>query len=563
MLNRKYIFPLSFSILYFISCILWGLFQYPHEDVLILYRYVDIFAHHNIIAFNPNGPPVEGATDFLWMAILALFHKIGFDPFLTSQIINAISLFFILRFIFTDIIPEQPILIYTIIGVIFLNIGPIVASSILGFSSLTFCFLLLAIYIFAIKTDYLYWTTLSIIFCLLRPEAFIFFLPTILIIFYKTKANNLSRFYKSFFTIVSIGIIYFLWRFWYFNEFLPTPIIVKSIGGETSITRYFARMSEVLSSFIIAQIIVIFIYVISNLRSSIKGENKIFNLILVTFPFILIFIFMLSTGHASQNIFFRYFSPIYLALFIFTLLIINDLKSKKFLIYSIIFFIFLTSIDQSNLLNRTLDIENKKIANPSTKLFKYFESEIHPITHVGLSLEKYENDLTLMLTEAGNIPFFSQKYSIDMAGLNTSSFAKEPVNCEHFISLKPDIIEIDVGPIDYFHYNEIINDKEMPSCGIVSKNEIFKDPTKIRVDKSFLIDRYKNDYFVENHKNATVAVAANNTLFCMNKSKNFDRIFFNKRSDQIYFHKSEEISELLMTSCDLELKGYFLDNLLN
>ena len=527
--------------------------------MLILYRYVDIFAQYNTIAFNPNSLPVEGATDFLWMVILTLLHKIGFDPYFTSQLLNSISLFFILKIIFNEIIPKQSVIIYIIVGIVFLNIGPIVASSILGFSSLTFCFLLLAIYIFALKTNYLYWTILSILFCLLRPEAFIFFLPTILIIYYKTNRSDVRKFYRFLFIIISFGLTYFAWRYWYFKEFLPTPIIVKSIGGETSFTRYFARMSEVLSTFVIAQVFLIFLYFISNFKNSIRGKNNIFNLVLITLPFILVYIFMLSTGHASQNIFFRYFSPIYLALFLFTLLIINDLKRNKLLIYIITFFLCLTSIDQSNLLNRTIGIENKLVANPSTKLLKYYSNEIHPITHVGLSLEKFKSNLTIMLTEAGNIPYFSKKFSIDMAGLNTANYAKEPVKCEDFISSKPDIIEIDVGPVDYFYYDKIINDKEMPSCGIVNKKNILNDPTKVRIDKLFLIDSYTNDYFIENHKNATVSVAANNTLYCMNKNKDFNHIFFNKKSDQIYFYKSEEIGELLMTSCDLKLKGYFLD----
>jgi len=65
--------------------------RHPHEDAYILFRYVDNLVTGQGIAFNPGGPPTEGATDFLWMIALSLWVRLGVDVALAAVWLNALG----------------------------------------------------------------------------------------------------------------------------------------------------------------------------------------------------------------------------------------------------------------------------------------------------------------------------------------------------------------------------------------------------------------------------------------------------------------------------------------
>ena len=471
-------FPLLLiaTLIYFFGSLYWGFFKYPHEDVLILYRYVEILAQSGVISFNLNEFPIEGATDFFWLIVLTFFFKLGIDPFLTSQILNAISLFGILyflhKFYFKDF---NPIYQFSLIFV-FLNIGPIVGASVLGFSALSFCFIMLLVYHFSIQGKLFIWAIFSIIFCLLRPEAFIFFLPTILIS-YQTSLDKFE-FIKYFLLISFFGIIYLIFRYFYFNELLPLPIVVKGIGGETSIIRYFARISELFTTFFIPLCLTILCYVFLHWKEFFSLSNRYFIFIVLIIPTLLIYIFLLSTGHASQNIFFRYFAPVYFLTFLIASYSLKKLYKNRIIFNCLFFLIIVGSLDHSNLLNRISGIEAKRISNPTTKIVTYFNEEINPLTNIAFSIMNSEEDYTIMLTEAGNIPFFSKKRVIDIAGLNYPLFSKRPVSCKDFKDFNADLVEIDIGPIDQFNFQKLVDDDTYPQCGVIEKNKLYSDNEK-------------------------------------------------------------------------------------
>ena len=54
-------------------------------------------------------------------------------------------------------------------------------------------------------------------------------------------------------------------------------------------------------------------------------------------------------------------------------------------------------------------------------------------------------------------------------------------------------------------------------------------------------------------------VAPNNILFCLLKNENYQEVFFNKKSDQIYFVKNDNSYNFLNKSCNIGKSGYFAD----
>ena len=95
---------------------------------------------------------------------------------------------------------------------------------------------------------------------------------------------------------------------------------------------------------------------------------------------------------------------------------------------------------------------------------------------------------------------------------------------EDFNNIKPDLIEIDVGIVSQFNYKAIVENESIPSCGFIDKDYLYEDDNVLDKDLLFLIDTYHNDLYDENHLNATVRVAAFNTLFCMKDNELYGSI---------------------------------------
>ena len=167
-----------FTLILFTVSICVGIYSYPQEDALILYRYVFNLVETGEITFNLYGERTEGATDFLWMIFLSIFlYTLKVNPFITSSILSALSFYLIIKIFHEKINLNNNLLIYFIFGILLLNTGQITGASMYGFSTLVFCGLGLITYLYAYEGKLIKWSIFSIIFCLFRPEAVIFFLP--------------------------------------------------------------------------------------------------------------------------------------------------------------------------------------------------------------------------------------------------------------------------------------------------------------------------------------------------------------------------------------------------
>lgn len=67
----------------------------PAEDAVILYEYAKNFAQSGLITYGGASHPIEGATDFLWMVVIAFFKVLGINEFGTALFINFLCLAFI------------------------------------------------------------------------------------------------------------------------------------------------------------------------------------------------------------------------------------------------------------------------------------------------------------------------------------------------------------------------------------------------------------------------------------------------------------------------------------
>ena len=226
-------------------------------------------------------------------------------------------------------------------------------------------------------------------------------------------------------------------------------------------------------------------------------------------------------------------------------------------------FLILGSLDNSNLTNVLLKIEDRRISNPTFKISREFTNKSFgssPIVAVANNLKNIKEDKSMIVTEAGVLPLISKFKTVDIVGLNHNTYAYRPINCKDIKVIDPDIIEIDVGPLgNAFNFEKMSSNRNIPECNIFDKDYLFNDKNIIDTKNLKLIENYNHfNSKHETHKNATTYVAASNILFCMNNDNNFNKVFVNQESDQLYFINNDQktIENVIINSCDYSSKGY-------
>ncbi|MBV8630432.1 MAG: hypothetical protein JOZ83_05875 [Silvibacterium sp.] len=198
----------------------------PWEDAVILFDYSANLAKTGVISYYPGGPRAEGATDFLWMALLALARKIGIDSFYLANLISiaaAVGIAIVLQ----KIARQQPRLYPTLIisGLIFLT--PQTLAAVGGFSVFPFGFLIALLTWLLLEQRPAGACVTALLLCLLRPDGIVFAVPLLaLFLFTGERRARAVRCLILFFLLP--GLAYFLWRWHYFGNLLPLPFWVKS-----------------------------------------------------------------------------------------------------------------------------------------------------------------------------------------------------------------------------------------------------------------------------------------------------------------------------------------------
>jgi hypothetical protein len=196
------------------------------EDAIILFQYSVNLAHTGVISFVPNGPRVEGATDFLWMAYLAGGKLLGIDCYWLAVLTSAASA--VLLAIVLLRLAKQPVRPWDVLALSALVLlTPQVFAAAAGFS----------VFPFALLTAIMAWQVLegrfarasfaALLLCLFRPDGVVFAVPLLTAFLFRDGEwkRNLRQVAVWF---IAPGCVYFAWRWHYFGHFLPLPFYVKS-----------------------------------------------------------------------------------------------------------------------------------------------------------------------------------------------------------------------------------------------------------------------------------------------------------------------------------------------
>ncbi|MCH2535236.1 MAG: hypothetical protein MK008_12400 [Bdellovibrionales bacterium] len=412
-----------------------------HEDAYILYIYAEHLAKGFGISYYQGGPPAEGATDFLWMVLLAGFNKVGINSGIGALILNALGIsgsgFILSRLInynFSFTKKYQSLIKDFLLSVI-LVISPIACASYAGFSTAFYTFfVILTCFIIIFKKNIL-WTApiIGLTLGLIRPDGVILgvgFALVGLFLVYKQR-NDLHKYLLSSAISLLLGIIYFYWRSNYFGYLLPLPLYVKSSSNDF-LPGLIDNINWIKFNLIIV-ISALFILIQKYKTNSLE--------FLIAMPSLTLFTALFFASQ-SQNISFRFQSPLLITLLFIICLHANKISDLKFYIlkqnkafkYVSLFFITLVVFNQFNKYFK------------ETKFIVRFNLETDYINYFPFHLRDYVSSKnTIALTEAGRFAYWLKGKKVDLVGLNTSDTAIKKPSVDYLEKQNPDLIFIHVA----------------------------------------------------------------------------------------------------------------------
>lgn len=225
--------------LYFLRTgVAWG--ALPAEDALMLMRYANHVAAGHGIVWNVGDKPVEGATDFLYLIVLSGWIKISHLGAVWAsrtllafcQIVGVVVLYGASRRIagagrFTAAVLAC-----------YLASGPGITHVGNGFSSPFYGLLALAAWCFALETTIRGTTTarcagfagFALLAGLTRPDGVFLAIFMTAALLYFLRGASFKIVLTTIAVFVVLGGAYFAWRFHYFGYLLPNPFYKKGGG---------------------------------------------------------------------------------------------------------------------------------------------------------------------------------------------------------------------------------------------------------------------------------------------------------------------------------------------
>jgi arabinofuranosyltransferase len=209
--------------------------RHPHEDALILFRYVDHLAGGRGWVYNPDGPAVDGATDTLWVGLLAGPAALGVDVAVAAAAwgtLGAAAVAAIWARAWTRHRAGALEGGAAVLAGAALPLLPVVAAGYDGFSTPLFCAAVLGGWALATEGGpgagrATPWVALGL--AVFRPDGAVVGATLVGLALLRSAADRRAVVLHALAAGVA-GAGFLAWRQWTFGSIVPLPLLVKSWG---------------------------------------------------------------------------------------------------------------------------------------------------------------------------------------------------------------------------------------------------------------------------------------------------------------------------------------------
>jgi len=403
----------------------------PGEDAAMLFAYSSNLADSGVISYYPDGPRSEGATDFLYMVLLAVLQRAGLAPALGAALLTAVGTAVTAAICYEIARPQLgPIagwrrgLVGFLLALVLAGTS-FLAPALQGFSVYVFLTPIAAIVLCCLRG----WATgfflSALVTCLLRPDGVVFAAP--LTALFLWRARHRAGTWLLFAVLLLLpGLTYFFWRWSYFGELFPLPFYVKT-AGERNIAGLFFGSSIRANIYALSNAILVVLIAASltvpwpRLRDAARANLAL----LVTFA--VGFVFYAAVQQA-QNEGFRFQAPlVLLSLLLFLRLPIDAAVRLPLLIVAA-----LAGIMNAYDGFREITAESR-------------DDNITPLAEALHDMPRG----TMLVTEAGRLPYGSGWIAIDSWGLNTPELSRRVILPDDVVRYRADLVVVhSYAPLD-------------------------------------------------------------------------------------------------------------------
>ncbi|WNK21223.1 hypothetical protein P1P91_05990 [Halomonas piscis] len=411
----------------------WGLTQYLlttghlHEDAYILYIYAESLAHGNGIAYFPGGPPAEGATDFLWMIMLAGARYLGLDVAQAAGLLNGLGLAGIVWLAMRLLAPADRGYHYLLAGVLvtlYMLSSQIAQAALAGFSTALYGALTAALFclLYAAPSRRTWLIpAVGIVLGLLRPDGVLMGVTaTLLGAVIAWRQRELKPYLAAALACAAVGLAYFGWRYAYFGQLLPLPLYVKSTSVE-SLPGLGPHLDWLWSNRLLTGLAL----------AALALHPRRGRMLAAAVP-MLVLLLAFAFATQSQNAAFRFQAPGTIVLIMWAALLPQALAHRV----------------RPTLLRRAAIVGLAVLALAATaqqassgaRIIRALQGNEY-IYYFSYYLDRYlPPDTTIALTEAGRFAYWAQGKKYDLVGLNTAHTARHKVSPGYLQRLDPDLI---------------------------------------------------------------------------------------------------------------------------
>jgi hypothetical protein len=401
----------------------------PAEDAAMLFAYSENWADTGVISFYPGGPPAEGATDFLWMALLAGLYKAGIPTYLAAVSMGLLPLLLLAGTVAKRTAPARPGLVRAGI-VIVVATSPFFLAHLVGFSILFFGSAIGASMLGLLfrKPAWLY--GFGLLACLIRPDGIVFvggLVAARLADIVMQEHRGTKRYFASlrrdvflFLVVVAVPLsAYWFGRWGYFNALFPLSFQVKSVAPG-SFYFVFVSASNILENARVLLFCAPLLLGAALLPRSSEGKYwTILTLVAVFIPALMFY----SRMDLQHNVGSRLQFPFFLV----SLILFFSFARERIHVPVIILLSLFSLVSESQ--------------HQSGLAFHWyrFQKDTSVIYDLGTQLRTLKG-VRVMTSEAGLIPYLSKAESYDTWGLNTPEFAAQMIRPEDVARVNPDLI---------------------------------------------------------------------------------------------------------------------------
>lgn len=385
------------------------------DDAYITFRYARNWAQFGELTWNVGLDPVEGYTGVLLPLLLGLTMKAKLSPIVVSQVLGVVSFLIgglLLWLLLQRLgVSDAPL---SLVIALYLTMPAAFTHAFGGLETMLFAALLLAsVYLFAIVLKS---PALSPLLCvsllamsLTRPEGII-----LAVLVGAALALRYRRAWLVLFGLLYVlpGLVYFVWRWSYYGQFLPNTFYVKAAHG----LRFGSAV--MLAKFAIAYLalpgVAVLISGVRLRRSWLWGMT--FAFVSVVFAFYLASDLLMNYSHR----FFVPFYPLLLALAIW-------LTGHRRRAWVLVLLVAQLAV-HVGLLSNEIDFARRYrqlLADEHMQAGEFVRSSVPA------------SEWLAVVIDAGAIPWLSDLPTLDVGGLNDEALARGADAAERFYGIRP------------------------------------------------------------------------------------------------------------------------------